>query len=65
MGEYRCYLLDRAGAIRFVDVLMCEDDFDALSLAREKLEKRPHFHGFELWQGRRRVHVEETAEQAN
>jgi hypothetical protein len=65
MGEYRCYLLDGVGAIRFVDVLLCEDDFDALALAREKLEERPHFHGFELWQGRRRVHVELAAARAS
>lgn len=65
MGEYRCYLLDGLGAIRFVDVLVCAGDFDALSQAREKLEEKPHFHGFELWQGRRRVHLELAARQAS
>jgi len=39
MGEYRCYLLDGAGAIRFIDVLRCEDDVDALSRARESSKR--------------------------
>jgi hypothetical protein len=58
MREYRCYLLDGRGVIRFVHALRCEHDCDALTLAREMLEGHLEYHGMELWHGRRRVYVE-------
>jgi hypothetical protein len=60
MVDYRCYLLDGAGAIRLVEAVQSGDDDGALRLARRLISNRPEFHGFELWQGRRRVHVEVT-----
>ena len=58
MRDYRCYLLDGAGAIRSVEVVAATDDRSALFEARKLLDEKPFYHGFELWHGDRRIHVE-------
>lgn len=58
MGQYRCYLLDGAGAIRGVVTVAGADDMGALAAARRLLEDKPEFDGFDLWQENRRIHVE-------
>ena len=61
MGDYRCYLLDGAGAIRAVELVDDETDASALAQAQQILSRRPEFFGFELWQRNRRVYVEALA----
>ncbi len=61
MGQYRCYLLDGAGAIRGVATVAGTDDASALAAARRLLEEKPEYDGFDLWQHNRRVHVEARA----
>lgn len=58
MIYYRCYLLDGAGAIRGVETVAGPDDPSALAEARRRLDESAEYHGFELWQRNRRVHVE-------
>ena len=58
MLKYRCYLLDRLGAIRAVEVLKMDHDDCAIALARRVLEGRPQYRALELWRGLRRVHLE-------
>jgi len=61
MAQYRCYLLDAAGAIRGVETVIGVDDGSALEAAREVLARRPDFAGFELWRRDRRIYVEAMA----
>ncbi len=61
MAEYRCYLLDGAGAIRGVEAMSCDGDDRAIARARDMLARRPEYSGFEVWQRNRRVYVEEPA----
>jgi hypothetical protein len=56
--RYRVFLLDGQHVIRSVDVVVCPDDRAAVAKARDLLTQRPQFHGFQLWQRSRRVHVE-------
>jgi hypothetical protein len=58
MVDYRCCFIDGVGAIRLVEAICCIDDTSALLLARQRAALRPEYPGYEVWQGRRRVHVE-------
>jgi hypothetical protein len=58
MVQYRCYLLDGAGAIRGVETVDGIDDIHAIVEARELLVERRQFVGFELWLRNRRICVE-------
>ena len=54
---YRCYLLDAQRHIGRVEIIDCLDDDDARLRAHEILAVRPNFHGIELWEFDRRVHI--------
>jgi hypothetical protein len=55
MPAYKCYLLEyRIGAVEVID---CPDDGEASKRADALLAGRPSFHGIEVWERDRRVHV--------
>jgi hypothetical protein len=61
VDAYRCYFLGTDGRFVGVETFLAKDDDEALLLARrlyaihaESDEARHH--GFEVWQGPRRVH---------
>jgi hypothetical protein len=56
--QYRCYFLDSTGSIGSDEMIECRREQDAVEIARDMLEHRPHYHGIELWRGARRVHME-------
>jgi len=56
--QYRCYFLDSTGSIRSDETIECRYEQDAVETARDMLERRPYYHGIELWRGARRVHME-------
>jgi len=58
MTEYRCYLIDAVGAIRHAELIIAADDAHAVTVARRCLSEHSEFNGLELWQSRRRVHLE-------
>jgi hypothetical protein len=57
MQFYRCYLLDARYQIAAVELLRCERDVDARQRADALLVQRPAFHGVEVWERDRRVHI--------
>ena len=58
MADYLCYLLDKLGTIRAVEVLRCRDDHDAMQLGRRALAHQSQYGGIEIWDDQRRVGVE-------
>jgi hypothetical protein len=58
MADYLCYLLDRIGTIRAVEILRCQDDGDARQSGRRALAHQPQYQGIEIWDDQRLVHVE-------
>jgi hypothetical protein len=58
MADYLCYLLDRIGTIRAVEILQCRDDRDARQSGRRALAHQPQYQGIEIWDDKRLVHVE-------
>jgi hypothetical protein len=58
MADYLCYLLDRLGTIRAVEVLRCRDDHDATQSGRRALAHQPQYQGIEIWDDKRLVHLE-------
>ena len=61
MNFYRCYFLSVSNAIKDVAEFGAPDDNAALERARDLLKAQPGFHGFELWQGARRIQREAAA----
>jgi len=55
MADYRCYLLDSAGAIRDLHVLQSPDDEAALRASRLVVAERGNCFDFELWERERCV----------
>lgn len=58
MADYLCYLLDKLGTIRAVEVLRCRDDHDAMQSGRRALAHQSQYGGIEIWDDKRRVGVE-------
>ena len=56
MATYRCYLLDASGGIVRAEDLPVNNDADAKEMAAS-LAVSPGYHGFEVWDADRRVHV--------
>ena len=56
MPEYRCYLLNFSGSIHKAEVLFVADDEQAKRQGMTVLATQG-FHGYEIWQGARRVYV--------
>jgi hypothetical protein len=59
MSVYRCRFLDRTFNTFQTQGLACEDDAEAIGMAR-RMSANSGADGFELWQDRRCVHVEES-----
>ena len=67
---YRCYFVDRARTIRFVKEFVCTDAAEAIQLARRTFNDRASYYysaidtwrRFEVWNGKRRIHVEERGD---
>jgi hypothetical protein len=57
MGVYRCDLLRPNKTIVSIEMLLCEDDGDAVRKARQLLATSDHAHDVEVWQRERRVHL--------
>jgi hypothetical protein len=62
MKFYRCYFLSASNAIKGVAEFRCRDDAEALAQSRDQLKTQPLHHGFELWEGSRRIHREFAAD---
>jgi hypothetical protein len=63
LEDYRCYFLGADGRFVGVETFPATDDDEALLLARRLYAIHaesvvPQHHGFERWQGARRVHTE-------
>jgi hypothetical protein len=58
MNFYRCYFLSVSNAIKDVAEFRSQDDNATLDHSRNLLKAQAGFHGFELWQGTRRIHRE-------
>ena len=61
LARFRCCFLDATGAIALTEAIECADGLEAISIAQKIWTHRPHYHGIELWQGFRRVHLEVRA----
>jgi hypothetical protein len=57
MQFYSCYLLDCRYQIAAIELMRCERDVDARQRADALLVQRPAFHGVEVWERERRVHI--------
>lgn len=64
MAFFRCYFLDTDGHIRSAKVFECASDGDAIMLARSDFSDQ-ECPMFELWEGKRRVHLEYKAPAAD
>jgi hypothetical protein len=51
MSSYRCYFLDLGARIAGEMTIRSEDLADAIEQAGVMLDQRPHFCGFEPWEG--------------
>jgi hypothetical protein len=58
MHSYRCYLLGAQSHIASTSVIECRNDDEARSRAREILAEKPGCRGIEVWEQRRRVHIQ-------
>jgi hypothetical protein len=57
MSLYRCRYVDRTLNVFEIQGLACENDVDAIVMAR-RMSANTSADGFELWQDERRVHME-------
>ena len=57
MSLYRCRYLDRTFDVFQIQGVACEDDAEAIVMAR-RMSANTGAAGFELWQDERCVHVE-------
>lgn len=54
MVAYRFFMLDTRGRIHNAEILEADDDASAVAAA-EALKQKHRVHGYELWQGARRI----------
>jgi hypothetical protein len=57
MSLYRCRYWDRAFDVFQIQGVACENDAEAIAMAR-RMSANTGAAGFELWQDERRVHME-------
>jgi hypothetical protein len=55
MRAYRCYFLDKAGAIAAVELIECGGDGDAQQAALKMLREQSQHHAVEVWDQTRQV----------
>jgi len=58
LAQYRCYFLDSTGSLASNETIECSGEREAVDMALTMLQRRPHYHGIELWKGARVVHME-------
>jgi len=56
MAAYRCDFVRPNGSIACTEMLLCDDDVQAVSKARQLLSRSEHLQDVEVWQRERRVH---------
>jgi hypothetical protein len=57
MHLYRCYVLDGRNRVAAIKVIQCDGDLEAGCRADALLVQMPTFHGVEVWERERRVHI--------
>ncbi len=62
MAQYRCYFLGSEGQLVGAETLHCDDDDEAVALARKSFADKVYARGFELLEGDRRITVLEITE---
>jgi hypothetical protein len=56
VAQFRCYLLNQAGAIAAAEVIECDSDLEAIQRAEALMQEREAA-AVELWHLARRIHV--------
>ena len=56
MAQFRCYLLNQAGAIASAEIIECDTDVEAIERAEALMHAREAA-AVELWHLARRIHV--------
>jgi hypothetical protein len=64
MSLYRCRYLDRTFNVFQIQGVACENDAEAIAIAR-RMSENTSAEGFELWQDERCVHVETLLSASN
>jgi hypothetical protein len=64
LRAYRCYFLNGYGHFAAFEVIECAYDVEARQRADALLVDRPEFHGVEVWELDRRVHLNMVGMQA-
>jgi hypothetical protein len=57
MHSYRCYVLDGRNRVAAIKLIECASDVEAGHKADALLVQMPTFHGVEVWERDRRVHI--------
>ena len=57
MHSYRCYVLDGRNRVAAIKMIECASDVEARQTADALLVQMPRFHGVEVWERDRRVHI--------
>jgi|GraSoi_2013_60cm_1033757.scaffolds.fasta_scaffold42424_3 hypothetical protein len=57
MHSYRCYVLDGRNRVAAIKMIECASDGEARQRADALLVQMPRFHGVEVWERERRVHI--------
>jgi hypothetical protein len=57
MHSYRCYVLDGRNRVAAIKMIECASDVEARQRADALLVQMPTFHGVEVWDRKRRVHI--------
>ena len=60
MHSYRCYVLDGRNRVAAIKLIQCASDLEAGRRADALLIQMPRFHGVEVWERERRVHINLT-----
>jgi hypothetical protein len=60
MHSYRCYVLDGRKRVAAIKLIQCANDVEAGQRADALLVQMPRFHGVEVWERARRVHINLT-----
>ena len=57
MHSYRCYVLDGRNRVAAIKMIECASDVEARQRADALLVQMSRFHGVEVWERKRRVHI--------
>jgi hypothetical protein len=55
MRPYRCYFLNAYGAIVGIQMVVCQDDSEAVELTPQLLARHPEHYGVEVWERSRLI----------